>query len=400
MRLVMIAPFAWSPKGTVSARAFLMARALVTRGHRVTMLIPPYDHPAHAGFEAEREGVRLVNMPFPTWGDSLRAKLVVPMSMARRVRRERPDLVHVFKPVGYAGLAAMYLRRLAPHLPLVLDSDDWEGRGGWADVAGYPPLWRLFLSWQEEWLLRRAHGITAASSVLQARTWGLGVDAQRVVHVPNGPADFWRQNQDVSAAAQDRIRQKLEIGAAPFGVYVGHISYGSEVNLALEALASVHAEIPEFRIVIIGSGDGMQALRAQASRLDVAQHVVFTGRVEPPQTAVHLAAAAVALYPYRDSLVNRAKSPSKITAYMAMAKPIVASRVGEIVTYLAEGRAGLLVEPGNSSAFAAGVVQLLRDPGLAAALGRRARERIWADYDWMRLVERVEKVYALARQGA
>jgi len=41
MRVVMIGPFAWAPKGTVRARAFFMGRALVERGHCVTILMPP-----------------------------------------------------------------------------------------------------------------------------------------------------------------------------------------------------------------------------------------------------------------------------------------------------------------------------------------------------------------------
>ena len=127
MRVLMIGPFAWAPKGTVSARAFLIGRALVQRGHQVSILMPPYDNPKHGGFECSRDGVQLVNMAIPSWGDSPQARLTVPLAMARRAIRCKPDLVHVFKPLGYAGLAGFYLRVFWPRLSLVLDSDDWEG---------------------------------------------------------------------------------------------------------------------------------------------------------------------------------------------------------------------------------------------------------------------------------
>jgi glycosyltransferase involved in cell wall biosynthesis len=400
MQIVMIGPFAWAPKGTVSARAFFIGRALVERGHRVTILMPPYNNPAHAGWEWSRDGVRLVNMPMPSWGDSVRARLTVPLAMARRANRLKPDLVHVFKPLGYAGLAGMHLRLFWPRLPLVLDSDDWEGRGGWADVNPYPRLWRWFFAWQEGWLARRADVVTVASRTLQTQMWGFGLAPERVFYLPNGPDRLFRARRQVPPEAQRQLRRKLGVEDAPLALYIGHVSYGSEVNLVLEALPMVAEAIPEIRIAVIGSGDGLPALQEQAQRAGLAERVIFAGWVDHQQTPVYLAAADLALYPYRDTLINRAKSPSKITAYMAMGKPIVAGAVGGIVEYLEGGRAGLLVEPGDARAFAEGMIALLRDPARAAELGRRAERRIWARYDWARQVTRVEEAYQVAIRGA
>jgi glycosyltransferase involved in cell wall biosynthesis len=396
MRIVMIGPFAWAPKGTVSARAFFIGRALVERGHQVTILMPPYNNPPHAGWEWARDGVRLINMPMPSWGDSLQARLIVPLAMARRAVGLKPDLVHVFKPLGYAGLAGMYLRLFWPRLPLVLDSDDWEGRGGWADVNPYPRLWRWFFAWQEGWLARRADAVTVASRTLQTQMWGFGLPPERVFYLPNGPDRLFRACRHVPADEQRRLRRELGVGDAPLAVYVGHISYGSEVNLVLEALPTVVEAAPDIRVVIIGSGDGVPALQEQARRAGLAERVIFTGWVDHQGVPLYLAAADLALYPYRDTLINRAKSPSKITAYMAMGKPIVASAVGENVEYLDGGRAGLLTAPGDPRAFAEGMVTLLRDPLRAAELGRRAEQRIWERYDWALQVREVEGAYRVA----
>jgi glycosyltransferase involved in cell wall biosynthesis len=144
----------------------------------------------------------------------------------------------------------------------------------------------------------------------------------------------------------------------------------------------------------------VEGLQEQVQRLGVADRVIFSGWVDPQQTPVYLATADLALFPHRDSLVNRAKSPSKITAYMAMGKPIVASAVGEAVEYLDGGRAGLLVEPGDAGAFAEGMITLLRDPARAAELGARAERRVWERYGWERQVTKVEQVYRTARGGA
>jgi glycosyltransferase involved in cell wall biosynthesis len=395
----MVGPFAWSPKGTVSARAFLVGRALVERGHHVTILMPPYDKPSHGGYEWASDGVQLINLVMPSWGDSLLARLTVSLTMARRANQLRPDLVHVFKPVGYAGLASLYLRLFWPRLPLLLDSDDWEGRGGWADANPYPRLWRWFFGWQERWLVHHADVVTVASRTLETRVWGLGVRPERVFYLPNGPNPLYREHRQVPLQEQRQLRQALGVRDAPLALYMGHVSYGSEINLVVEALPSVVEAAPDLRVVIIGSGKGVPTLRELARRAGVLEHLIFTGWVDQRQTPVYLAAADLALYPYHDTLVNRAKSPSKITAYMAMGKPIVASAVGENVEYLDGGRAGLLVEPGDACAFAKGMIALLRDPTWAAELGRRAEQRIWERYDWASQIRQVEQAYLTATNG-
>jgi len=399
MRVVMIGPFAWSPKGTVSSRAALLGQALVGRGHSVVLLIPPYDNPAQAGFCLDWGGVDVRNMTLPTWGDSLWSRMVVPSMMAHRALRQRPDVIHIFKPSGYAGLSGILLRPGLTRVPLVLDSDDWEGRGGWADLKPYPTLLRYAFAWQERWLARRVDAVTVASRTLEAQMWGFGVEPEAVFYVPNGPSPIFRDASPPSPEEKSALRTKLGIGTDPMALYIGHISYESEVSLLVEALPKVAKHAPEIRVVIVGSGPGCDKLRNLAIQRQVSDHLLFAGWVAPQLASVYLAAADIALYPHRDSLVNRAKSPSKITAYMAMGKPVVASSVGETVAYLDDGRAGCLVEPGNADAFADGMIALLCDRERAKQLGQRAEQRIWEHYDWNSLAEAAEAAYQLATRS-
>jgi glycosyltransferase involved in cell wall biosynthesis len=106
----------------------------------------------------------------------------------------------------------------------------------------------------------------------------------------------------------------------------------------------------------------------------------------------------LAIYPYRDTLVNRAKCSAKIIDYMAMGLPIVASRVGQNVEYIEHGVSGLLAEPGDADSFAQMMLAALADPQKAKVMGQAARERVWAKFDWDRLVETVEAAYQYARR--
>jgi glycosyltransferase involved in cell wall biosynthesis len=396
MNVIMIAPFAFKPKGTVSVRAFFIARALVKRGHTVTILIPPYDNPADSGRVWEQDGVRLENMALRR--DDGWHRLVVPARMARRAARLDPALIHVFKPIGYSGLAGIYLRWLSRR-SLVLDTDDWEGAGGWSDINPYPPLWKRLFNWQERWLARHVDAVTVVSRTLQAQVWGFGVDPARVVYLPNGPDPRLRDQPAVSEAQKAGVRTRLGIGDAPLALYLGHIPHGSDMDLAIDAWMQVGAQMPEAWLVVAGEGDGLPRLRAQAQAAGVADRVLFPGWIEHDQAPIYWAAADVAVNPYRDTLINRSKCAGKVVLAMAMGKAVVTSRLGENLEYIEDRHSGLLTEPGDAADLARALLAVLSDREWAAELGRNAQQRVWERYDWDARVGEVERAYHLALEG-
>jgi glycosyltransferase involved in cell wall biosynthesis len=388
----MVGPFAFKPKGTVSVRAFFIARALVKRGHRLAILMAPYDNLADSGRSWEQEGVCLENMRLrrnDTW-----RQVTVPMGMARRATHLNPDVIHVFKPIGYSGLTGLYLRTFSRR-PLVLDTDDWEGTGGWNDVNPYPALWKRLFDWQERWLARHASAVTVASRTLQTQVWGFGVEPARVIYLPNGPDARLQARADVSREEKAALRARLGVGDAPLALYLGHIPHGSDLDLALEALARVHGQLPQARMVIAGVGDGLPALRAQAQELGISDRVLFPGWVEPEEVPVYLAAADVAINPYRDTLINRAKCAGKVVAAMAMGRTVITSRLGENLAYIQDGHSGLLTEPGDAGDLARALLAALSDRSWATELGRNAQERIWTKFDWDARIGEVERAYQI-----
>jgi glycosyltransferase involved in cell wall biosynthesis len=394
MNIVMLGPFAFKPKGTVSARAFPIARALVRRGHQVTILMPPYDHLEDSGRTWAQDGVRLENMPLrrnDAWH-----QITVPVRMARRTAQLRPDVVHVFKPIGYSGLAAAYLRWFT-RTPLVLDTDDWEGRGGWSDVNPYPMLWRWLFGWQERWVARHADAVTVVSRTLQTQVWGFGVDPARVVYLPNGPEWSLCDQVPISAAQTDAARAHLGVGSAPMALYLGQIPHGSDLDLAIDALARVREEMPEARLVIAGAGDGVPRLQQYAQAEGQAQGVAFPGWIERDQARLYLAAADLIVIPYRDTLVNRAKCAGKLVAAMAAGKAIVTSRVGQNLEYIEDGISGILTRPGDAPDLARALLALLRDRSRAMEMGQNAKAKIWAEFDWDVRIGEVERAYRVAR---
>jgi starch synthase len=81
-------------------------------------------------------------------------------------------------------------------------------------------------------------------------------------------------------------------------------------------------------------------------------------------------------------------------------RAVIASAVGGLPEIVDDGRTGVLVPPGDSSALAEALVGLAGDLERAVTMGRAGRERALAEFSLERCADRTEELYraALARR--
>ena len=395
MKVVMIGPFGLQPKGTMRVRALPMAQALAARGHSMTLLIPPWDHPADAGREWQEDGVRVVNLRLPP-----RLPLLFHLWLALRLVRYalslHPDVVHCFKPKAYAGLVHFvlwWLRRLQliPPLRLVVDADDWEQ--AWNAAGDYSRLQKLVFAWQERWGLSHADAVVVASRELARLAESAGVAARRIFYVPNGVPPSGGDTASLARMAPT-VRMLWELDEAPVVLLYTRF-FEFRLERVVEILRRLVAQEPRVRLLVVGEG-----LFGEEAELDelltaagLADYAVFTGWVEAERLPGYFAAADVAIFPYDDTLINRAKCSVKLTELLAAGVPVVADAIGQNTEYIVDGESGLLVSPEDDAAFAEAVVRLLGDAELRARLGAAAARRMRERFAWNNLVAEVEKAY-------
>lgn len=394
MRLVMLAPFGLRPKGTLGARMLPLAQMLTRRGYEVHIVAPSDLNPADAGRSEILDGVLVEHLPLP-YRSGLQGMLETSLRMLRCALALDPQIIHLFKPKGYGGIAALLLRLLHPSLPLVVDTDDWEGRGGWNERLPYPPAIKRLIDWQERTLPRLADAVTVASRTLETQVWGNGVQPRRVFYLPNGIRPGQRHFPE-----REEARRMLGLDERLTGLLYTRF-WEFQVEDIAAALVGIATQRPDFRLLVIGRGEQSEERRLQmlAERAGVAAALNQRGWADEATITAALAAADVCLYPMDDTLINRAKAPAKLLELMEAGRPIVAAGVGEVREYLADGQAGRIVPPGNAGALARGVLTLLSHPDLAHTLGARARERVTTVFNWQRLAALAELAYATARSG-
>jgi glycosyltransferase involved in cell wall biosynthesis len=379
--------------GGVESVAADLTDALVARGHRVTLIIPPWDDPARSGQSWTEGGVTIRHIALPS---RLEAAGIA-FRLRAAIRAAAPDVVHLFKPKGHGALS---LLGLETRYPLVADTDDWEGPGGWNDSGLYSRAQRALFAWQERSTPRHAAAPTAASRTLEAQLWGFGLPRERVTYLPNGITATRHGDWATERARAPQVRQRLGLGDAPTVLlYTRFVEFAPERPIAI--LRAVRERVPDARLLIVGHGFREEerstfAAAREAGLADVITHLPWVEWAELPAT---LAAGDVAILPYEDTLINRAKCSVKTLDLMASARPIVADAVGQNREYLEHGVSGSLVSPDDPAAFAPAVADLLIDRARREAIGAAAEARAWHDFGWDRLVVRAEQAYdqAIAR---
>lgn len=89
-----------------------------------------------------------------------------------------------------------------------------------------------------------------------------------------------------------------------------------------------------------------------------------------------------------EGIHSEARSETKLKQYMAMGRACVATAIGENCIDLDAGLAGVLVKPGHANLLK-GIADLCEQTERRTELGKAARQRAEAIYDWSKLAERM-----------
>lgn len=303
-------------------------------------------------------------------------------SIAQLLPQIEGDILYAVKPQpGSFGVALLKRWLERSKKPLILDIDDWElsWHGGDAFCYDWNPrqvlrdLFKLngalrrpdhpvYLQLMEQWI-DRADAVTVHNSFLQKRFGGL--------LVPNGKDvdlfDPQRYDSQVSRAKYGLSDYRVLMFPGAPRPYKG-------LEDTLTALDRLNQ--PDLRLAIVGGNpydDYDEQLKQQWG-----QWIIHLPRQPADRMPELIAAADVIVIPQRDTAATQAQFPLKLTDGMAMAKPILSTRVGDIPQIL--GNTGYLVDPSAPNQLAAQIKSIFANWPEAIDRGRRARQRCVTDY--------------------
>jgi glycosyltransferase involved in cell wall biosynthesis len=294
--------------------------------------------------------------------------------LTAEIKRRRFSLVHAhgFK----AGVVARTASRLGGVPCLMTVHGDFAH----AAASRFSGLYVL----AERILSRWVHGYIVVSEWLAGELCDTyGVPHQRIAVIPNGI--------DLAAIKEKCAGKSLCASDEQLVGTVARLAPQKGVEYFLRAAALLKDSFPHVRFLVAGDGPLRRELLALRSSLGVEEQVVFLGYCQDvPELLAKL-----------DIFVLPSLSEGQgIAALEAMAAgcPVVASATGGIQDLICHGENGLLAEPGNATALAAAIAELLRRPIRAAELAGRAKDSA-AAFDHSVTMEKTREFYNCAMKG-
>jgi glycosyltransferase involved in cell wall biosynthesis len=256
--------------------------------------------------------------------------------------------------------------------PLLLDIDDWElgffyHSGFWGKVGrflnftnpnGLPYVWRI------ERLVGHADAVSVSNRFLQKKYGGTLLPHCRDTDVLN-PLKF---------NAGD-VKEKMGFVGKKILMFLGTPRPHKGIDDLLQAFKKV--DNSDLNLVIIGVENKQEFLKGIDE--SVKNRVTIIPKIPFDKLSEYLSVADIICIPQRRTSDSVGQIPARLFDAMAMAKPIIATRVSDIPEVL--GDCGYLVDPSNPFQLANAIQYVLNHSDEARVKGDAARARCRQKYD-------------------
>jgi len=388
-----------SPSGL--GRYFPMARALTDLGHQVSIsaLHSDFSHLSEQRFYQNGVNVNYVAQMhvskignYKSHFNPFQLILIVTnatIKLTRSALTTPADIIHVGKPHPMNGTAGLIAGKTSRR-KLFVDCDDYEAGSG-----HFKNSWqKLVVANFEKRLPHFADTVTTNTQFMRNKLTSWGVPSAKILDLPNGIDRLRFSKPDPDEV--DSLRIKLGLDGKKVVAFIGSLSLTSHpINLLIDAFAQIKSNAPDAHLLIVGGGESLGELQAQAQQFALNEHVTFTGRIPPDQLVLYYHLSHVSVDPVYHNEAALGRLPLKLFESWACGIPFVTADVGDRRSYLENPPAGLLVQPGDPAELAKAILQIFSDPELAAAISRNGT-RLVEEYYWDRLVRRLETQYKRA----
>jgi phosphatidylinositol alpha-1,6-mannosyltransferase len=319
--------------------------------------------PGAAAFDAEQ--------PFPVIRHPTR--LMLPLPTVRRraaeiLRAEGCDSV-VFGAAAPLGLLAPALRRAGAGRIVGLTHGH---EAGWASLPGARALLRRIgddtdvLTYLGEYTRGRIAGGLSPAAAARMRRLAPGVD-ETVFRAGRGGAD---------------IRARHGLADRPVVVCVSRLVPRKGQDTLIHAWPRVLRAVPDAALLLVGGGPYRPTLERLRAELGVTESVRIIGTVPWDELPAHYDAGNVFAMPCRTRRRGLDVEGLGIVYLEASATglPVIAGDSGGAPDAVLPGETGVVVDGHSATAVAESVVELLRNPAGAAAMGEKGRS--WIEREW------------------
>ncbi|HZU72773.1 MAG TPA: glycosyltransferase family 4 protein [Acidimicrobiales bacterium] len=356
--------------GGIEANILLLARELIARQHRVTVVAQ------HGTLVPELEAVGARYVAVPKRG-RLKGLVGAVRSLRRVLRDESPDVIHCYSAwamvVTLMGRVCARSHDRPAIVSSVMGLDTYSGEAHWRVAT------RVFLT------CVGATRICVISPAIAAVLTKLPLRRSRM-------RDLSVVGIDVPPSLPERttVGKREALAITPHKAMV--MTVGRLVNLKrhdlfIRAAAEVLSHRSDVQFLIVGEGEDEDSLRAQIAATGHAGDIRLLG----PRRDIGRLMQACDVY----VRPGTAEGFIGITVLEALAAgtPVIAFETEDVKLAVQDGQTGILVPPDDTHALATAIEALLDDPVTAARLGAAGYDLVREKYSIQNVVPQLEQLY-------
>jgi len=316
-----------------------------------------------------REGVRCIDL-----AKGAKADRLMPLKIARVIRRERANIVH---SQSWSGVDTALAKLLTPGVKRVHSE---HGRH-----VPYLHAESLKRKIARRCVYHLADAVFAISAeVREFYCRETGFPAERMAVIPNGI-----DPRRIDEADPSGVREEFGFAESDFVIgTVARLDATKDTMTLARAFAKLRRAQPDSRLKLLIAGDGgeRKKLETFVTEQELNRAVVFTGwRHDVPRL---LGAMNVfALSSLSEGM------PLTVLEAMAAQLPVVATNVGALPELVEEGATGFLTAPQDAEAMADRMASFFQNPELAASFGARARQKVVREFSLDQMLRRYADLY-------
>lgn len=388
MRILLVSQFFPPERGPTGHMMYELGADLARNGHRITVITGFPNHPYGRVFGGYRKrlfqveemaGMRVIRMWLFTSPNRKPINRIftfitftLSSALAGLTVRDRDILFAVLQPLS-VGLTYPILGKLT-RTKVVFSLQDLHPDAA-IDAGLVTNRWFIrFLHLMERRAYLNADHICAICKVFRDHVISKGTSPSKVSVIYN-----WIDTEEIQPLSRETVfRTECGFTAKDFVVlYAGNIGYSSGADLIIEA-AKMLLDKPEVKFLFVGEGPSKSAVQelAKGANLNNVFFVPFQARERVPLVQATADVSLVTMQPgWAKTSVGFA---SKVLAYMAAARPVVASVDfdSEMAQLLKEAKCGLVTPAGDAQALASGISSLFESPDLRATMGANGRKYV------------------------
>jgi len=265
----------------------------------------------------------------------------------------KPDIIYIYNLVTLKPAADII--RLFYQCPVVFDVQDlWPDSVENSGMLKAAMLNRLLTRYCLAVYKSGMHLVTLSHG-MKAELVCRGVPEKRISVIYN-----WCDENNIRSKEKDlALAERLGLAGHFIVIFAGTMGIMQALDTVLDAASLIEAGYPNIKIVMVG--DGVECLHLkQLARQKKLTNAFFLDRQPPEAISRVLSLSDVMLVHLKDEPLFRYTIPSKIQAYMAAAKPILLAMQGDAADIIRASKGGIVVDPENPEALAAGIVKMSR----------------------------------------